>query len=192
MHGSLILRRGLVTLITAFTLLYSAAQSQEASTAYRINPGDILKISVWQEEDLDDELLVLPDGGITYVLSGKIQAAGHTLDELQQKITAYVANYISDPVVAVSVIQASGNTIYVLGEVKSPGELIMNPRLDVMQALSRAGGTTSFADLGKIIIIRRDGDTQQVFRFSYREVAKGENLNQNILLKPGDTIVVPE
>jgi len=182
----------IIALMTASFVLCSVAQAQRTSATYRINPGDQLKISVWQEEDLEEEVLVLPDGGISYVLSGEIQAAGRTLDELQREITTYVADYVSDPVVAVSVTQTSGNTIYVLGEVETPGELIMNPRLDVMQALSRAGGTTSFADLNKIIIIRRDGDSQRVFRFSYREVAKGENLHQNILLEPGDTIVVPE
>jgi polysaccharide export outer membrane protein len=99
--------------------------------------------------------------------------------------------YISDPVVTVSVREIRGNKIYVIGQVNKPGEFIVNPRVDVMQALSMAAGSTAFASLSNIIILRREGGKQEAIRFDYTDVAKGRNLEQNIELRSGDIVVVP-
>jgi polysaccharide biosynthesis/export protein len=160
-------------------------------SAYTVQPGDILKVSVWKEPELQDPILVRPDGGFSFPLVGEIDGRGKTVAQLQVIITQRLAKYISDPVVSVSVSEIHGNKVYVIGQVAKPGEFIVNPRVDVMQALSMAGGTTPFASLGNIIILRRTGATQTALHFDYTDVAKGKKLEANIQLQTGDVVVVP-
>ena len=170
-------------------LMSAAAWSQEGG--YTVRPGDVLAVSVWKEEALQGDVLVTPDGGFAFPLVGQVDARGKTVADLQAIITERLAKYISDPVVTVSVREIRGNKVYVIGQVNRPGEFIVNPRVDVMQALSMAGGTTPFASLGNIIILRRDGGKQQSLRFDFTSVAKGKELEQNIELRSGDVVVVP-
>jgi polysaccharide export outer membrane protein len=168
------------------------APAGSPTEAYTVKPGDVLSIAVWKEPDLQGPVLVRPDGSFSFPLAGQIDARGRTVAELQQTVTEKLKKYISDPVVTVSVSEVKGNKVYVLGQVNKPGEFIVNPRVDVMQALSMAGGTTAFAALGEIVILRRsDTGQQQSLPFRYADVARGRNLQQNIMLQAGDVVVVP-
>jgi len=171
--------------------LCGAANSADTGY-YTVQPGDSLAISVWKEPDLASPIvLVRPDGTFSFPLVGQIDARGKNVMELQQTLTDRLKKYISDPVVSVTVQEIKGNKVYVIGQVLKPGEFIVNPRVDVMQALSMAGGTTPFASLGNIIILRRSGTTQTALQFDYKDVAKGNHLQQNIELQSGDIVVVP-
>ncbi len=162
-----------------------------ATSPYLVQPGDQLIISVWREQDLQREVLVRPDGGLSFPLAGDISAAGRSIDELRVLLVERLQRYIPDPVVNVAVKQIGGNRIYVLGKVNRPGEFTFSKPVDVMQALSLAGGTTPFAALNDIVILRRENGSQEAIRFRYGEVENGRDLKQNILLRSDDTVVVP-
>ena len=163
-----------------------------ASNNYVIQPGDFLDVSVWNEKDLQKEVMVRPDGGLNFPLAGDIQASGKTIEQLQKYIAAKLAKYVPDPVVTVAIKQSLGNKIYVVGKVNRPGDFVANRNVDVMQALSMAGGPTPFAAVNKIKILRRGGNGElKSIPFKYSRVEKGEDLEQNILLQGGDIVVVP-
>lgn len=177
------------------------ARAAAPEAGYTVKPGDILSISVWKEPDLQGPagatggppgVLVRPDGTFSFPLAGQMDARGKTVQELQQMLTERLRKFISDPVVTVSVQQINGNKVYVIGQVNKPGDFIVNPKVDVMQALSMAGGTTPFAALGDIMILRRtDNGQQTALPFRYTDVVRGRNLAQNIMLQAGDVVVVP-
>lgn len=177
----------LLWLVCAFS---GAAQAEDIE-AYRIQPGDLLVVSVWKEQDLQGEVLVRPDGGLSFPLVGDIAAAGRTIEELRVAMIDRLRKFIPDPAVTIAVKQLGGNRIYVLGKVNRPGEFLFSRPIDVMQALSMAGGATSFAALDDIQILRREPRGQTALRFRYSEVEQGRKLEQNILLRSGDTVVVP-
>jgi len=159
--------------------------------AYIVQPGDVLTISVWREKDLQGEVAVRPDGGINFPLAGDIVVAGKTIEQIQKDIAAKLTKYVPDPVVTASVKQSQGNKIYVVGKVNKPGEFASNRTIDVMQALSMAGGPNPYAAVNKIKIIRRINGEQKIFYFKYSRVEKGKDLEQNIILQGGDIVVVP-
>jgi len=172
----------------------SAASSSTAKVAldYRLQPGDLLTISVWKEKDLDSEVLVRPDGGISFPLAGDVNAQNETVAEVRQALAERLQRYIPDPVVTVAVKNIGGNHIYVIGKVSRPGEFPFSRPVDVMQALSLAGGATPYAALNEIVILRRNNaGAQKVLPFRYGDIARGRNLGQNVLLESGDTVVVP-
>jgi len=158
---------------------------------YQIGPEDVLEISVWKEEGLKKEVLVRPDGGISFPLAGDMQAAGKTARQLQQEITQRLEKFIADPVVSVAVTKIAGNKIYVIGRVNKPGEFVAGRYVDVLQALTMAGGLTPFAAENDIKILRKNTEKDTVFTFRYSEVKAGKNLDQNIVLRGGDVVVVP-
>ena len=158
---------------------------------YVIQPGDVLQIDIWKEKDLQRELMVRPDGGMNFPLVGEMVAAGKTVEQLRNDLKDKLVKYVPDPVVTVSVKQGLGNKIYVVGKVNRPGEYVASRNMDVMQALSMAGGLTPFAAENKIKILRRVNGEQKTFRFKYSRVEKGEDLEQNIILQGGDVVVVP-
>jgi len=158
---------------------------------YTVKPGDLLSISVWKEPDLQKETLVRPDGSFSFPLVGEVDAKGKTVADLNRTLSTRLTKFISDPVVTVSIQEVKGNKVYVLGQVNKPGEFIMNPSVDVMQALSMAGGTTPFASLGDIVILRRTPTGKQSLPFRYNDVVRGKRLDQNIDLQSGDVVVVP-
>jgi polysaccharide biosynthesis/export protein len=170
---------------------FAADQAPILPDGYKLRPGDTLVISVWKETDLQGEVLIRPDGGMSFALVGELQAAGHTVAELTSMLEERVHKFIPDAVVTVSVKAASGNRVYVIGKVNRPGDFPLTGPIDVMQALTLAGGTTPFADTNSIRILRRDGDHQTSIPFRYRDIAHGRKLGQNILLQSGDTVVVP-
>jgi len=167
------------------------AQETEPRDIYMVQPGDILAISVWKEKDLQGEVAVRPDGRINFPLAGDIVVAGKTIEQIQKDIAAKLTRYVPDPVVTATVKQSQGNKIYVVGKVNRPGEFASNRTIDVMQALSMAGGPNPYASVNKIKIIRRVNGEQKIFLFKYSRVEKGEDLEQNIILQGGDVVVVP-
>lgn len=162
-----------------------------AANGYRLQPGDVLTVSVWKEADLQGDVLIRPDGGISFPLAGELQAAGRTVAQLRSMLDQRIRKYVPDAVVTVAVKSAGGNRIFVIGKVQRPGDFPLIGPLDVMQALSLAGGGTPFADMNAIRVLRRDGDHQSSIPFRYGDVEHGKKLDQNILLQSGDTVVVP-
>ncbi|WP_374089769.1 polysaccharide biosynthesis/export family protein [Methylomicrobium lacus] len=163
-----------------------------AGDSYRLNPGDKLEITVWEEEKLKQDVVVLPDGTISFPLVGHVAAAGKTTEELAKSLRERLTKFIPDSEINVSLIAAEGNVIYVTGQVTKPGKFIMKGPTDVMQALSMAEGLTAFAKKNSIIVLRREADGRtRSFPFEYGDVEDGENIESNILLQSGDTVVVP-
>ena len=158
---------------------------------FPIGPEDVLEISVWKEEGLKKEVLVRPDGGISFPLAGDMQAAGKTARQLQQEITQRLEKFMSDPVVSVAVMKVASNKIYVIGRVNKPGDYLAGRYVDVLQVLSMAGGLTPFAAENDIKVLRKENGKDIVFPFRYSQVKAGNNLDQNIVLKGGDVVVVP-
>ena len=159
--------------------------------AYGVNPGDILEISVWKEEDLQKQVMVRPDGYFSFPLTGDIRAEGRSVEDVRQDVVSRVSRFVPDPVVSVAVMEPRGSKVYVIGQVNRPGEYPINRFVDVVQAISMAGGFTPFAQLDDIKILRRAGATQTSTPFSYGDIAAGKRLQQNIVLEPGDTVLVP-
>jgi polysaccharide export outer membrane protein len=168
-----------------------AADSAPAQSAYLLQPGDILTLDVWKEKELQQEILIRPDGGISFPLAGDLAAAGRSVEDLRVDLETRIKHFIPDAVVTVGVKTTTGNRVYVIGKVNHPGDFMLVRPTDVMQALSMAGGTTPFADTDAIKVLRRGTGEQQVFEFRYTDVERGRRLKQNILLQGGDTVVVP-
>jgi len=150
----------------------------------------MLHVSVWKEPDLTETLPVRPDGKISLPLLNDVVAAGLTPTQLADSITTKLKKFISDPRVTVVVTAMNSQKIYILGEVLHPGTAILQPNMTVLQALASAG-FTQFANTKGIYLLRNDNGKQQKISVHYRELVKGEQIDQNIVLKPGDTIVVP-
>jgi polysaccharide export outer membrane protein len=158
---------------------------------YRVGPEDVLEISVWHEDALKKETLVRPDGGISYPLIGEVQVAGKTVLAIREEITQRLEKFVPDAAVSVTIVKVGSQRIYVIGKVNKPGEFPLGRYVDVLQALSMAGGLTSFADSNDIRVMRRDGARQVVLPFEYSRVVRGEKLDQNVQLRAGDVVVVP-
>jgi polysaccharide biosynthesis/export protein len=159
--------------------------------AYQLQPGDVLEISVWKETDLQREVLIRPDGSFTFPLAGEVDARGKSVENVRSILVERLQKYVPTPVVTVAVKQIGGNRVYVVGKVVHAGDFPLSNSLDVMQAISLAGGTTPYAAVNDIVILRRQNGQQQAFSFHYSDVARGRNLSQNIQLESGDTVVVP-
>jgi polysaccharide export outer membrane protein len=168
-----------------------AAAAQVVEDTYQLGPEDALEISVWKEPDLTKQLVIRPDGKISYPLIGEIQAAGKTVKQLRQEISKRLEKYVTDAQVTVLLLKAQHYKIYVVGKVNKPGEFLVGRPANVMQALAMAGGLTPFASPHRIIIIRRLGDKEQTLPFDYKAVSRGQFLDQNVTLLPGDVVVVP-
>jgi len=169
----------------------AAAVATPDQSKYLLGPEDALEISVWKEPDLTKQLVVRPDGKITYPLIGEVQAAGMTVKQLQEEILKRLEKYVTDAHVTVILLKAQNYKIYVTGKVNKPGDFVIGKPVNVMQAISMAGGLTPFASPGSILVLRTIGDKEEVFPFNYKEVAKGYSLEQNRTLLPGDVVVVP-
>jgi polysaccharide export outer membrane protein len=165
--------------------------AQLPAAGYLLRAGDTLVVSVWKETELQADVLIRPDGGISFPLAGDLQAAGHTVAELSAAVQTKVRVFIPDAVVTVAVKTAMGNQVFVIGKVNKPGNFLLSGPMDVMQALSLAGGVTAFASTNSIRVLRRSGEHLTSLPFKYRQVSNGRKLEQNILLQSGDTVVVP-
>ncbi len=185
-------RGGLGVFLFGCILFLSNQAFALADDIYRLNPGDKLEISVWQEDNLKQEVVVLPDGTISFPLVGHVAAAGKTTEDLAKLLRERLSKFIPDSEINVRLIAAEGNLIYVTGEVSHPGQFIMRGPTNVMQALSMAGGLTAFAKKNSIIILRREANGRtKSLPFEYGDVEDGENTESNILLQSGDTVVAP-
>jgi polysaccharide biosynthesis/export protein len=158
---------------------------------YVIGADDMLDINVWKEPDISRTVPVRPDGKISLPLLNDVQATGLTPMQLQAKISEGLKKFITDPRVTVIVTQINSRRVYVLGEVNRPGPFAMYPNMTVLQALSAAGGFTQFAKATAIYVLRNEKGRQVTLPFNYKQVIRGQRGQQNILLQPGDTIVIP-
>ncbi len=183
--------RPLLAVVVLFQFSASLQAQQLSGLEYRIGPEDVLHISVWKEDDLDRKVLVRPDGGVSFPLVGDIQVSGRTPLEVQDEIRSRLARYVPDAEVTVSVDKISGYTIFVLGEVNKPGQFTLGRYVDVVQALTLAGGTTPYASERNMQILRRKDGQEVTYRFDFRDIKRGRNLKQNIILQSGDVVVVP-
>lgn len=168
----------------------SVAQEIE-DPGYLLGPEDVLLISVWKDEHLTREVVVRPDGMISFPLAGDMAAEGKTVDTLRADLAKRLGKYIPNVNVTVALTKMLSYKIYVMGRVNKPGEYLVGHYTDVLQALSLAGGLTPFAAENDIKIVRRVLGQQQTFPFRYGEVRKGAGLDQNILLQRGDVVMVP-
>ena len=182
-------------IVTTFLLpfFFSSGLSfaDPGTSHYLIGPTDILQIYVWKEPELTRDIIVMPDGKITFPLIGEIQAQGRTVTDLKKTITEKLENYVTAPEVTVIVNESRSRRIYTHGKLIRPGPYPLEPDMTVLQSLSTAGGFAEWADEKRILIIRREAGKEVQIRFNYKEYISGDNLEQNILLKPNDTIVVP-
>lgn len=159
--------------------------------SYRLGPEDVLLISVWKDEQLTREVVVRPDGMFSFPLVGDIQAEDRTVEEIRADLVKRLTRFIPNPNVSAAVTKVLSYKIYVVGRVNKPGEYLIGHYTDVLQALSLAGGLTPFASENDIKVIRRLKGQQRVFLFRYGDVRKGQDLEQNILLQRGDSVMVP-
>ena len=186
------------TVLVVILFCCCAAQTfaQEKTAAlpvvdYVIGPGDVLDISVWKEQALTKLVTVLPDGKISFPLVGSIVAGGKTLDQFSKELEQRLSRFVPDLNLSVLVHQVNSMMVYIIGRVNNPGRFVLNTNIDVMQALAMAGGLTPFAEQGNVKIFRETQGGKKIFEFNYDDVAEGKRMEQNIMLKRGDLIVVP-
>ena len=184
-------------LLIAFTLLLACLNVDMAVAAdkpaiYHLHQGDTVLVTVWGEDKLKQQVVVLPDSSITLPLAGRIEVGELSTPEVEQLIAEKLKKYLKqDPVVTVVIISLEGNRAYVMGKVMKPGPLIISGPITVLQAISIAGGFDKFADESGIKIIRAKPDGQGVLPVHYNDIISGKDMSTNIQLKAGDTIVVP-
>ena len=158
---------------------------------YRIGSDDVLHINVWKEPELSGQVSVRPDGKVSLALLNDIQAAGKTPIELANEITEKIKQYVSDPRVTVTVVQMNSRRIFIMGEAARAGAFPMLPHMTLMQALSSAGGMSPYANVKKMYLLRNESGKQTKIPINYKALISGNAPEQNIELKPGDTIVIP-
>jgi polysaccharide export outer membrane protein len=180
-----------LTAVAAAQPTANVARETASVARYEVQPSDRLQVSVWREPELTQEVVVRPDGAFSFPIVGEVNAVGKSVEDLRLELVQRLSRIIPDVVVTVSVLEIRGNKIYVIGQVNQPGEFIVNPRVDVIQALSLAGGTTAFASPSSIFVLRRDGNQQRRLPFNFDAVLRGRDLEQNVLLRSGDVVVVP-
>ena len=178
-------------LLSAFPVGAAEKPGPQQNPDYIIGAGDVLYISVWKDEALTGDVVVLPDGSISFPLVGSIPASGKTVEILKKDLEERIKRYVPEPVLTVAVKTVNSMFIYVIGRVNNPGRFVLNAPINVLQALSMAGGVNPFADNNDIKIMRSEGTRTMVFKFRYNDVSKGKYLEQNITLKRGDVIIVP-
>lgn len=167
------------------------ALSAESPESYKLHEGDMLEVSVWGEDTLKKEVKVLPDGSITFPLVGRVEVSNSTTTEVERLITEKLKTYLPDPQVSVVISNIEGNRVYVIGKVLKPGPILLVSPMTVLQALSHAGGLDKFADTGDLKVLRSTNGVQSTISVHYDKLIEGKKLDSNVLLKTGDTILVP-
>jgi polysaccharide biosynthesis/export protein len=168
------------------------APAAEIPPDYVIGLEDVLAVNVWKEPELSvKEVMVRPDGKVSLPLIGEIQASGLTPKQLQERIVDRMKEFVAAPTVAVVVVKIASRSVSIVGQVAKPGVYYLGSPTTVLELLARAGGLSEYAKSKNISIIRKEGDRTVSYRFNYKDVSKGKNLQQNIALKNGDQIVVP-
>jgi polysaccharide export outer membrane protein len=171
--------------------IISVSNAYAAEKTYFIGTGDVLEIAVWKDPDLSRKVIVPPDGTISFPLIDSINVTNLSTAELKKIVTKKLSEFVPDATVTVMLVEINSLRAYVIGKVNSPGEFVINLETNVMQILAKAGGLTPFASDGNIKILRQKQGQITKIPFDYGEVEKGKNLEQNILLQPGDVVVVP-
>jgi polysaccharide export outer membrane protein len=192
-------RRWSVTLaLVAVCALGACASSptynwkEESALGYRIGPGDSLRVVVWKHEELSTQVAVRPDGAISLPLVGDVPATGRSASEIAGDVQTRLHRfYQDDPPVTVQVTEVKSYKIYIVGEVNKPGEYAPSHEVTVLMGLSLAGGFTRFADSNRIVIVRRDARGERRIPFDYSAVVEHGDLQQNIALELGDTVIIP-
>jgi polysaccharide export outer membrane protein len=169
-----------------------SATAKPAIATYTIGAGDVLRIVTWKEADFTLEtVLVRTDGKISFPLLNDVQAAGLTPMMLKDVLETGLKSYVAAPVITVTVTNAGSQKFYILGEVPRTGEYPIVKDLSVLQAFALAGGFTEWASKDEILLIRREGGQKKVYKIDYKDMAKGKNLDQDLLIRADDTIIVP-
>ena len=163
----------------------------KSNDSYLIGPGDVLSVDVWKEPDLSKQVTVRLDGNISLPLVNDIKAAGLTCGALRKYLSIRYQDYVELAEVSVTLLESHSKKIYLLGKINSPGEYVLQKNMTIVQAISLAGGLAEWADAEDIRLIRRINGVEQTFRVDYDAIVTGEDLSQNVLLQPDDTIFVP-
>ncbi len=185
------MKRFLFYIFILFVLIFINSNALAAESAYHIGPGDILEISVWKDESLTREVVVPPDGFISFPLVAEINTNGLTITGLRAIITKKISEYIPDAFVTVMLKQINSLKAYVIGKVNKPGIYNIDMETTVIQILAMAAGLNPYASESNIFILRHQNGTNVKIPFNYKEILKGKNLKQNILIQRGDVIVIP-
>lgn len=185
------LKSFLLFVVAQFLLICAATTHAETQQGYKLRHGDLIQISVWGEDKMQKESLVLPDGSITYPLAGRVEVIGLTSTEAEKKIAEKLKTYLPDPQVSVVIAKIEGNVAHVLGKVLKPGQVLMTGPTTVLDAISVAGGLDKFAERAEIKVLRTTPQGQKVIPVHYDQLIKGDHLENNITLMPGDTVLVP-
>jgi polysaccharide export outer membrane protein len=188
----------LPVMMTASTLAQAQGATQPAASSavqvpsdYVIGPEDVLGVVFWRDQEMTGDVTVRPDGVITLPLIGDVSAAGLTPAALKDRIQSAAGKFLNDANVTVVVRQINSRKVFITGEVATPGAYPLTGPRTVMQLIALAGGLNEYADAKNITVMRNEQGQMRSFKFNYRDVAKGKNLQQNIQLLPGDTVVVP-
>lgn len=168
-----------------------APTGANAPADYVIGPDDVLQVVFWREKDLSSDVVVRPDGKISLSLINDVHAAGLTPEQLREEVTKAASRFVTDPSVTIVVKAINSRKVFVTGMVNKPGTYALNDRMTVLQMLAVAGGLSEFAKGEEIVVMRTEQTETKSYKFNYKDVRKGKNLAQNIVLRPGDTIVVP-
>ncbi len=185
---------GCLIILSGYAEFYPAwaeTHGEIIAEAYTVGVEDVLEISVWQNQDLSRTVIVRPDGKISLPLVDDIQAAGLSTQELKQAIIDKLKSYVAAPDVVVIVQQINSWRIYVQGEVQNPGVLTLRSHTSIAQLISIVGGFTEFAKKNKIKVIRRKKGHTEIFKINYNKIISGDSADEDIYLRPGDTIIVP-
>jgi len=169
----------------------AAAASVSLPPGYVIGPEDVLSIVFWRDKDMSADVIVRPDGRISLPLLNDVEAAGRTPDELRAQLVKAAAKFLEEPNATVVVKEIHSRKIFVTGQVGKPGTYPLTGGMNVLQAIAHVGGLLEYADAKNIVILRQENGQERRFKFNYKDVVKGKDVQQNIALKPGDTIIVP-
>lgn len=173
-------------------LLVGGAAFAQTTGSYKLRHGDALTVSVWKEDALRMEVRVLPDGSITFPLAGRVEVAGLTSTQVEERIAGKIKQFIPEAVVTVVVTGIEGSRVYVLGKVTQPGPVtLISPSTTVLQVLSQVRGLERFAEGNSIRVLRQSGGSSVVLPVRYDDLMRGNSLDTNVVLQPGDTILVP-
>lgn len=185
------MRKGRYYIVILSLILYTDCFAFETDMVYYIGPGDVLEISIWKDESLTREVVVPPDEVLSFPLLGDIRVGNMTVADLRKRVTEKIIEYVPDATVTVILLQINSLRAYVIGKVNKPGEFQIAMDTNVMQILSMAEGLNPYASESKIHILRQAEGKSIKIPFNYKEVIKGKNLEQNIILQRGDVVVVP-
>jgi polysaccharide biosynthesis/export protein len=168
----------------------ASAHAVDVPPDYVIGPDDVLSIVFWRDKELTSDVVVRPDGMISVPLLNDLRAAGYTPEQLRQHLDEAAAKFIAEPNATVVVKAINSRRVFVTGNVAKPGTYPLTSDLTVLQLIAMAGGLLEYADQKNIVVIRKTAGADQYFKFNYKDVVRQKNVRQNIVLKPGDTVVV--